>query len=679
MKTPKTDRLVVLQFLVVVFPVVVVLLAQMFADSRRAAAQSHSRPIHELAQHARVNYTTFMNGVSDAVDTGTLSEQAAHALAAAAAGLETLVMKDQSAAPGSASQTTTELSQALGKGATMAAIMSLRDKIKAGDKLTQDVDDEFARRDVEVFNDSVASARRQQTIVAVALLVTFALTYAFVVRTQRRLRKQLAADHEIAEEGLRVRNALDNCSVGIIVADAAGSIVHANRAVCMQLATVDRELRGRGFPNGCDHLGGGRLDDLVGQAGLTESLTGRHGGHVNLGGRTFRTAIDPVLDANGSRVGYVVEWADRTAEIALESEVATVVAAASRGDFTARISAQAAGAENGLNEFNQQLATGINRLLETSQDGLDDIARVLEAFAEGNLTERIHRDYGGTFARFKQYLNRTANTLEVMIGKIKQASDTIATATREIAQGNQHLSERTEQQAAGLEETVSSIADITCVVRKNSQGAQQASTHADGALDVARRGGEIVHRLVSTMSGITTSSRKINDITGLIDGIAFQTSILALNAAVEAARAGEQGRGFSVVASEVRALALRSAAAAKEISTLIGKSVEQVREGSELVNTAGRTMSEIVDAVERVTSIIADISASSRAQTLSIEQINAAVSEIDGTTQQNAALVEQASAAAASLDDQATELVNSVAAFRLSGGPAAPTREAHAA
>jgi methyl-accepting chemotaxis protein len=678
MKSPKTDRLVVLQFLVVVFPLVAVLLAQMLADSRRAAAQSHSRPMHEIAQQARVDYATFMNGVSDAVDTGTLSEQAAHALAAAAAGLETLGMKDKSAL-GSASQSTMELSQALGKGATMSAIMSLRDKIKAGDKLTQGIDNEFARRDTEVFDDSVASARRQQIIVAAALLVTFALTYAFVVRTQRRLRKQLAGDHQIAEEGLRVRNALDKCSVGIIVADAAGCVIHANRAVCAQLASVDRELRGRGFPNGCDRLEGGRLDDLVGQAGLTESLTGRHGSNVNFGRRTFRTAIDPVLDANGSRVGYVAEWADRTAEIALESEVAAVVAAASRGDFTARISAQVAGAENGLNDFNQQLATGINRLLETSQDGLDDIARVLEAFAGGNLTERIHRDYGGTFAKFKQYLNRTADTLEVMIGKIKQASDTIATTTREIAQGNQHLSERTEQQAVGLEETIHSIADITGVVRKNSQGAQQASTHADGALNVARRGGELVHRLVNTMTGIATSSKKINDITGLIDGIAFQTSILALNAAVEAARAGEQGRGFSVVASEVRALAQRSAAAAKEISTLIGKSVEQVREGSELVNTAGRTMSEVVDSVERVTSIIAEISASSRAQTLSIEHLNAAISEIDGTTQQNAALVEQASAAATSLDDQATELVNSVAAFRLSGGPAALTRETRAA
>ena len=674
MKTPKTDRLVALQFLVVVLPVVVVLLLQMLADSRRAAAQGRSRPLHELAQHARIDYQSFMNGVSDAVDTGTLSEQAARSLAASAQGLDALGLKGESALVGPAAQIAKDLSSALGKGAALATIMALREKIKLEDKLTLDIDDELARRDVKVFTDAVTSARHQQIAVAVALLVTFALTYAFVVSTQRRLRKQLAADHQIAEEGLRIRNALDNCSVGIIVADVAGSVVHANRAVCMQLAPVDRLLRSRGFADGCEHLEGGRLNHLVDQPGFTESLTSRRDGNVDMEGRTYRMAVDPVVDAKGSRVGYVVEWADRTAEIALQRQVAAVVAAAALGDFTQRIRNPATGTNNGLNDFNQQLADGINRVLETSQVGLDDIVRVLRAFADGDLTERIQRDYDGTFAKVKEYSNRTANRLEVMIGKIKQASDTIATATTEIAHGNQHLSDRTEQQAAGLEETVSSIADITGVVRKNSQGAQQASSHADEALKVARRGGEVVERLVNMMSGIATSSKKINDIIGVIDGIAFQTNILALNAAVEAARAGEQGRGFTVVASEVRALAQRSASAAKEIGALIGKSVEQVREGSELVNAAGLTMSQIVGAVENVTTIIGRISESSRAQTSSIEQINAAVTEIDATTQQNAALVQEATAAATSLADQAAELVGSVAAFRLSGGTGAATK-----
>jgi methyl-accepting chemotaxis protein len=680
-KTRGTDRLIALQFLAVVLPVVVVLLMQMVADSRRAAALGHSRPLHELAQHARADYKSFMSGVGDAVDTGTLSSQAAEALAAAADGLGKLGLQGESDLVGSAPGTVKALSDALAKGAAITAIMPLREKIKLADKLTKDIDDELARRDAAVVEDAVTSARHQQIAVVAALFVSFLITALFVVSTQRRLRRQvttdqqfaeeglrrqLAADRQVAEESLRVRNALDNCSIGIIVADASGAVVHANRAASMQLAPADHVLRARGFSEGCIRLVGGHLDQLAGKAGLTASLTRRHTGDVELDGSMFRMAIDPVLDENGARVGYVVEWADRTPEIALEREVAAVVAAAARGDFSQRIGSQAAGTSGGVNEFNHQLTAGINRLLETSQVGLEDIARVLEAFAGGDLTERIHRDYEGTFAKVKAFSNRTAATLEVMIGKIKQASDSIATATREISRGNQHLSERTEQQAAGLEEAVSSIADITGVVRTNSQGAQQASAHADGALNVARQGGQIVHQLVNTMSDITASSAKINDIIEVIDGIAFQTNILALNAAVEAARAGEQGRGFSVVASEVRTLAQRSRSAAKEIRELIGSSVEQVREGSKLVDTAGKTMSEIVDAVERVTTIIGEISESSQAQTTSIEQINTAVSEIDQTTQQNAALVEEATAAAASLENQATILVNSVAAFRLS-------------
>ena len=463
----------------------------------------------------------------------------------------------------------------------------------------------------------------------------------------------------------------------MLVADGGGRIVFANRAVVRQLSTVSRTLAARGFAKGAQFLEGGCLSELVGRPGLTDSLTQRFAADLEMDGRTYRTAIDPVLDAVGHRVGFVVEWTDRTAEIALERDVAAVVAAATSGDFSRRV--DTAGSSGSDTDFNRQLALGINRLVETSQVGLEDIARVLEAFANGDLTARIERQYEGTFAKVKAYSNRTAATLEDMIGKIKQVSDAIATATREIVRGNEHLSERTEQQAAGLEETVSSIADITGVVRKNSEGAQAANTHADGALAVARQGGEIVDRLVSTMSGITASSAKINDIIGVIDGIAFQTNILALNAAVEAARAGEQGRGFSVVASEVRTLAQRSASAAKEIATLIGHSVEQVREGSKLVNTAGDTMSGIVDAVERVSGIIGEISLASRAQTTSIEQINAAVSDIDQNTQQNAALVEEATAAAASLEDQARILVSAVAAFRLTAAPSTPVRRAASA
>ena len=677
MNVNKTDRLVALQFTAVVLPVVAVLLFQMVGDSRRAAALGHSRPLHELAQGVRGNYKTFMNGVTDAVDTGTLSGPAAEALAGAADGLDKLAAAGEGPLVGTAPKVVRSLSTALGKGAALGAIMPLREQIKAADKLTKDIDDELGRSDAEVVAGAVASAHRQQVAVIAALIATFLVTTFFLRTTQRRLKAQVEADRIKAEEGLRLRNALDNCSIGMLVADGAGRIVFANRAVVRQLATVSRTLAARGFAKGAQSLEGGCLSELVGRPGLTDSLTQRFAADLEMDGRTFRTAIDPVLDAVGHRVGFVVEWTDRTAEIALERDVAAVVAAATSGDFSRRV--DTAGSSGSDTDFNRQLALGINRLVETSQVGLEDIARVLEAFANGDLTARIERQYEGTFAKVKAYSNRTAATLEDMIGKIKQVSDAIATATREIVRGNEHLSERTEQQAAGLEETVSSIADITGVVRKNSEGAQAANTHADGALAVARQGGEIVDRLVSTMSGITASSAKINDIIGVIDGIAFQTNILALNAAVEAARAGEQGRGFSVVASEVRTLAQRSASAAKEIATLIGHSVEQVREGSKLVNTAGDTMSGIVDAVERVSGIIGEISLASRAQTTSIEQINAAVSDIDQNTQQNAALVEEATAAAASLEDQARILVSAVAAFRLTAAPSTPVRRAASA
>src|SRR5690606_17437878 len=255
--------------------------------------------------------------------------------------------------------------------------------------------------------------------------------------------------------------------------------------------------------------------------------------------------------------------------------------------------------------------------------------------------------------------------LSEIVGQIRQGSDAISSAASEIAAGNDDLSRRTEQQAASLEETASSMEELTSTVRQNADNARQANQLAIGAAEVAEVGGEVVGRVVTTMTGINESSRKIVDIISVIDGIAFQTNILALNAAVEAARAGEQGRGFAVVASEVRSLAQRSAAAAKEIKTLIDDSVEQVENGSALVGQAGKTMGEIVTSVKRVTDIIADISAASQEQSTGIEQVNQVITHMDEGTQQNAALVEEATAAARSLEQQSQHLVQTVAIFRM--------------
>ncbi len=294
--------------------------------------------------------------------------------------------------------------------------------------------------------------------------------------------------------------------------------------------------------------------------------------------------------------------------------------------------------------------------------------RVSKALAAGDLTQTISRDYPGLFGETRAGVNATVENLKKLVEEIKAAVDSISTASSEIASGNANLSQRTEEQASSLEETASSMEELTSTVKQNADNARQANQLAIGSSEIAGRGGEVVKEVVGTMNSINESSKKIVDIISVIDGIAFQTNILALNAAVEAARAGEQGRGFAVVAGEVRNLAQRSAAAAKEIKTLISDSVEKVEDGSKLVDEAGRTMEEIVTSIRRVTDIMAEISAASDEQSSGIEQVNQAVIQMDEVTQQNAALVEEAAAAAESLEEQAQKLSSSVAVFRIEEG-----------
>jgi methyl-accepting chemotaxis protein len=285
--------------------------------------------------------------------------------------------------------------------------------------------------------------------------------------------------------------------------------------------------------------------------------------------------------------------------------------------------------------------------------------------ADGDLTSQIEFTSKDETGHLMQALKDMNNSLVNIVGQVRQNTDTIATASSQIAAGNMDLSSRTEQQASSLEETAASMEELTSTVKQNADNARQANQLAVSASGVAVRGGHVVSQVVDTMSAINTSSKKIVDIIGVIDGIAFQTNILALNAAVEAARAGEQGRGFAVVASEVRSLAQRSAAAAKEIKTLIGDSVDKVAEGSQQALEAGRTMDEVVGSAQRVTDIMAEITAASQEQTAGIEQVNQAIAQMDQVTQQNAALVEQAAAAAASQQEQASGLSQVVSVFKL--------------
>ncbi|VVE85845.1 methyl-accepting chemotaxis protein [Pandoraea sputorum] len=296
---------------------------------------------------------------------------------------------------------------------------------------------------------------------------------------------------------------------------------------------------------------------------------------------------------------------------------------------------------------------------------------VAERVAQGDLTSRIEvtsRDETGQLMAALKHMNES---LDQIVRRVRSGTAAIASASGELLAGNTDLSSRTEEQAASLEETASSMEQLTATVKQNADNARQASQLAANASEIAGEGGRVVERAVSSMQDIAASSTKINDIIGVIDGIAFQTNILALNAAVEAARAGEQGRGFAVVAGEVRTLAQRSAAAAKEIKSLIETSVGKVEDGSSQVRDAGRTMTEIVQAVQRVTDIMGEISAASSEQSGGIEQVNTAVMQMDQVTQQNAALVEEATAAAGSLEDQARNLREAVAVFRLPGGDTA--------
>ncbi|MHB1427677.1 MAG: methyl-accepting chemotaxis protein [Rhodocyclaceae bacterium] len=485
---------------------------------------------------------------------------------------------------------------------------------------------------------------------------------------QTRMGFEVAETKRQADEMTRVKIALDCVGTPVRIADARGTVIYANKALFDTLRRIEPVLKAQNPAFSVDGFVGSSIGNLYADPqaalGRLASLTGTTQTEMDIGGRTYRVVTSPVFTGDGERLGSVGEWQDRTDELAVEREVAEIVDNAARGNLDRRINLA------GKSGFFAALSERINGLLGTTHEALMATSEVLGRVARGDLTQQIDKDYEGIFGRLKDDTNTTVERLREVVGRIKEATEAINTAAQEIAAGNQDLSSRTEEQASSLEETASSMEQLNATVKQNAESARQANALATRSNEVAARGGEMVKQVVATMSGIQASSKKIADIVGVIDSIAFQTNILALNAAVEAARAGEQGRGFAVVATEVRNLAQRSATAAKEIKALIAESVDKVEGGAQLVNEAGTTMDEVVTSFQQVARLVVDISNASREQSGGIEQVTQAVSQMDEVTQQNAALVEQAAAAAESLEEQAHGLVQAVGMFKLEAGAA---------
>jgi methyl-accepting chemotaxis protein len=476
------------------------------------------------------------------------------------------------------------------------------------------------------------------------------------------------------------RGALGQLDANVMVADNERKIIFVNPAATRMLTQAQDALRRELSGFDAANLRGKSLDGLTKDAGAlrvaVEGLTGASTRQEVIGGRTMKVIMSPMKDEAGRRLGTVLEWFDRTQEVATEAEVQQVIAAVTAGNLENRISLA------GKQGFFEVLSRLINELVDSIGLVVNEVQGLVASANDGDLTRRIQTEgKAGLLEKIGTGINELTASMAGVVSQVKQAAAEVNRGADEISQGNANLSQRTEEQASSLEETASSMEEMTSTVRQNADNAGQANQLAVAARDQAEKGGAVVAQAVQAMSGINAASNKIADIIGVIDEIAFQTNLLALNAAVEAARAGEQGRGFAVVATEVRNLAGRSATAAKEIKALIQDSVQKVGEGSNLVTQSGATLEQIVASVKKVADIVAEIAAASNEQSAGIEQVNKAVTQLDELTQQNAALVEQASAASQSMAEQARELNTSMQRFKVDANArvvaraAAPARE----
>jgi methyl-accepting chemotaxis protein len=482
-----------------------------------------------------------------------------------------------------------------------------------------------------------------------------------ILRMQSNLRVRIDAEQRLLTETLRIKSALDKASTSLMVTDEAGELIYVNDAFQTLMRESESDMR-QVFPEfRAQELLGHSLAELCPHAGqrLLEVEEGAQVTQIVVGGRTFRLTADPVSDEHGQRLGIVVEWVDRTAEVAAEHELEVLLEAARQGDLVHRLSS------DGKPGFFRDLALEVNCFIDIVAGVLDELAAVLQAVARADLTQRVVSDYQGRFGDLKQNANATVDQLANLVQQIRATTEVIASAATEIAAGNAHLSQRTEEQASHLQETASAMEQFNAGLQQNVAKAVRAQTLASLTNEQAARGGSLVSQVVETMSGIQRSSRQIVDIIGVIDSIAFQTNLLALNAAVEAARAGEHGRGFAVVAAEVRKLAQRTTQAATEVKRMIEDSVTRADTGVALVQETGQVMETMLGSFQDVFDLVGEIAASSQEQGAGIRDVTKALARIDETTQQNAALVEEAAAAAAGLEQQAGLLARTIVVFTL--------------
>jgi methyl-accepting chemotaxis protein-1 (serine sensor receptor) len=466
------------------------------------------------------------------------------------------------------------------------------------------------------------------------------------------------AKRRTEEEVLRIKNALDNCSTNVMIADNDGRIVYMNKSVTEMMSTAEADIR-KDLPQFDAHgLIGSNFDSFhrnpSHQRNLLARLREAYRTQIVIGGRTMALIANPVVDDKGARVGSVVEWKDRTGEVAVESEVAAIVKAASEGDFSRRVPVE------DKEGFFRQLAGGINQLMQTSHDGLAEAVRVLGTLATGDLTVKVGSGYAGMFGQLLGSMDAMAARLSQVVGDVRGSAEALSSASEQVSATAQSMSQASSEQAASVEETSASVEEMTASITQNSENARVTDGMAVQAAKQADEGGRAVTQTVDAMKEI---ARKI----GIIDDIAYQTNLLALNAAIEAARAGEHGKGFAVVAGEVRKLAERSQVAAQEIGEMAGTSVA-------VAEKAGRLLVDMVPSIRKTSDLVQEIAAASEEQSSSVGQINTSMTQLNQITQQTASSSEELAATAEQMSAQAQSLQQLMAFFRVEGAGASQAR-----